>query len=91
MADLSRIINRLSVAGFSGLVEELSAGPLIQKKEYAFHTLQTAKSVMALLYSWMRFRPDVKARTTLRLDNNTAILTVISRGLAEKRGRRPLK
>lgn len=91
MTDLSRIISRLSVAGFSSLLEELSAGPLLQQREYAFRTLQTAKATMALLYSWMRFRPDVKARTTLRLDNNTATLTVIPKGISEKRGRRPLR
>ena len=89
MTDLSRIISRLSVAGFSGLVEELSAGPLHERREYAFHTLSTAKATMALLYKWMRFRPDVKGRITLRLDLNTATLTVIPKGIREKRGRKP--
>lgn len=89
MTDLSRIMSNISVAGFSGLVDELSAGPLYSEREYAFRTLPAAKAAMALLYKWMRFRPDVKQRTTLRLDLNTAILTVIPKGISEKRGRRP--
>jgi hypothetical protein len=89
MTDLARITSRLSVAGFSGLISELSAGPLLEHREYAFRALAPAKAVMALLYKWMTFRPDVKARTTLRLDVNTAILTVIPKGISEKRGRKP--
>ena len=89
MTDLPRIISRLRVAGFSGLVDELSAGPLSQQREYAFRSLQPAKAVMALLYKWMTYRPDVKQRTTLRLDLNTATLTIIPKGISEKRGRKP--
>lgn len=87
--DLSRIISRLRVAGFASLLEELSAGPLGQQREYAFRTLATAKAAMALLYKWMTYRPDVKQRTTLRLDLNTATLSVIPRSSKEKRGRKP--
>jgi hypothetical protein len=89
MTNLARIISRLSVAGFASLVEELSVGPLSQQQEYAFHTLSAAKAAMALLYKWMTYRPDVKQRTTLRLDLNTATLYVVSRSTKEKRGRKP--
>lgn len=89
MSDLARILSRLSVAGFSGLIDELSAGPLYELREYAFRTLPAAKAAMALLYKWMTYRPDVKQRTTLRLDKNIATLYVISRSAKEKRGRKP--
>jgi hypothetical protein len=91
MTDLPRITSRLSTAGFAGLLNELSAGPLRQPQEYAYRSLGPAKAAMALLYKWLRYRPDVKARTTLRLDVTTATLTIIPRSTREKRGRRPLR
>jgi hypothetical protein len=89
MTDLPRITSRLSTAGFAALLAELAAGPLLQKREFAFHSLKPAKAAMALLYSWLRWHPAIKVRTTLRLDLATAILTVIPRSTKEKRGRKP--
>jgi hypothetical protein len=91
MTDLPHITSRLSTAGFAALLNELLAGPLTQSREYAFRSLKPAKAAMALLYSWLRWHPAIKVRTTLRLNLATATLTIIPRSTKERRGRKPLQ
>jgi hypothetical protein len=89
--DLPRIASRLESLGLAPLIYQLLSGPLTEQKEYNFGTLTTAKQVQALLYNWMFFYPEIKTRTSLRLNMETATLYITPRSLSEKRGRKKLQ
>lgn len=88
--DLNRLTARLVNEGCQTLLQRLLAGPLEEKLDYGFTSLVHAKRVQSILYDWMFFYPEVKARTSLRLNIETGILSIMPRATKEKRGRKKL-
>lgn len=88
--DLPRITARLEAAGLSPILCRLLTGPLTETIELSFGSLSIAKRAQAMLYSWLSFFPEIKARTSLRLNLETGTLYVMGKVLKERRGRRRL-
>lgn len=90
MNDLNRVLASLTAMGLDSLVHELSAGPLLQIREFNFGSLRSAESAQRLLYRFMWFHPEIKSRTTLRLNKLTGMLSIIPKSRTEKRGRKKI-
>lgn len=86
--DLPRITARLESLGLSPLLQHLINGEMEQTEEFYFSTLRTARTVQSLLYSWLWFFPTVKQTISLRLDEDLNKLSIIPRGIPERRGRK---
>lgn len=90
--DLNRIQARLINLGLLPILEQLQTGQLKNETELPFTSLYTAKTAARLLYQWLFFYPDVKEGISLRLNKSgLPILSLIPKGIPEKRGRRGSK
>jgi len=86
--DLPRITARLDALGLSDLIKRL---PIEKEEQYFFSDIKLAKSTQALLYDWLYFHPEIKARTSLSIITLTATLVIKPRYTTEKRGRKKLR
>ena len=84
--DYNRTTQRLISLGFDQLLLELALGDVKEDRHFPFTSLQAAKAVQKLLYDWLWFNPSINV--SLRVDKETATLTVRPRSKTEKRGRR---
>lgn len=91
MRNLPRITARLEALGLGPLLARLQSGSLPAQEDYGFGNLATAKQVQSALYNWLWFFPAIKATVSIRLNTETATLSILPRGKTEKRGRRRLQ
>lgn len=87
MSDLGRVTARLIASGHQGLLQRLLDNILPEEEEIRFGSIKVAKALMRDLYKWMTYHPEVKARTSLKLNEATVTLYIKPRGISEKRGR----
>jgi len=88
---LAQVTAILTAMGLDSFLRELLSGPLERPRVFYFSTLKTASRTQALLYRFLWFHPEAKARLSLKLDKNTGALTVTPRSTSEKRGRKGAK
>ncbi len=90
MRDLNRVTQNLITLGQEPLLKTLLSGPLPERLDIPFSSLAAARSIMAKLYDFLWFHPGIKERVSLRLNLETATLSITPKVKRERRGRRKI-
>ena len=77
---------RLVAMGLGRLLSQLLEGNPPGPIPLPFGTVKQAAGLQRLLYRWLWFNPEVKARISLRLDEPAATLVILPKAGPERRG-----
>lgn len=91
MRNHDRTLTHLSNMGLGPLASQIIDGLLTDSTVLPLSSLKTAKLVQKLFYDLLWFYPEAKSQVKLRLDPETATLSLIPTSKTEKRGRRRIQ